>query len=86
MQSELEALEANNTWLLTSLPAGKKAIGSKWVYRVKYKQDGTVDRFKAHLVAKGYTEVVGLDYFDSFSSVAKVVTVRIFLALATSKG
>lgn len=85
MEDELQALEHNHTWDLTFLPAGKKIIGTKWVYRVKYKADGTVDRYKARLVAKGYTQVAGLNFFESFSPVAKVVTVRIFLALATCK-
>lgn len=84
MQLELNALEANNTWILTSLPAGKKAIGSKWVFRVKYKQDGSLDRYKARLVAKGFNQMLGLDYTDSFSPVAKLVTVRVLLTLVAS--
>ena len=52
---EIKALEANNTWTLTSLPLGKKPIGCKWVYRVKYKSDGSVERYMARLVAKGFT-------------------------------
>lgn len=72
-------------YLLTDLPKGKRAIGSKWVYKVKTKPNGEVDRYKTHLVAKGYSQVEGLDFKDRFSSVAKVVTIRIFIALATSK-
>ena len=56
MASEIKALEANNTWSFQPLSPGKKAIGCKWVYKVKYKVDGTVERFKARLVAKGYTQ------------------------------
>lgn len=63
MQSELIALENNQTWELTDPPKGKKAIGSKWVYKIKYHPDGTVDRYKAGLVAKGYNQVAGVDYF-----------------------
>lgn len=54
MQAELEALEANQTWIHTTLPNNKRAIDSKWVYRAKYRQNGEIDRFKARLVAKGY--------------------------------
>ena len=86
MQKELQALEENDTWELTKLPPGKKAIGSKWVYKVKFKPDGTVDRYKARLVAKGYNQIAGVDYIESFSLVAKLVTIRVFIVIATAKG
>ncbi|KAL4580943.1 hypothetical protein LXL04_017149 [Taraxacum kok-saghyz] len=84
MNQELSALEENNTWTVMPLPEGKKPIGSKWVYKVKLKPDGSVERFKARLVAKGYNQTYGIDYLDSFSPVAKVVTVRLLLSLSTS--
>ncbi|KAI5325055.1 hypothetical protein L3X38_034129 [Prunus dulcis] len=86
MQSELAALEANHTWTLMALPAHKKAIGCKWVYKIKRHSNGTIERCKARLVAKGYTQMEGIDYHETFSPVAKLTTVRVLLSLAVAKG
>ena len=86
MADEIAALESNQTWSLTSLPSHKKAIGCKWVYRIKYKADGTVERYKARLVAKGFTQQEGLDFTDTFSPVAKMTSVKTVLAIAAVKG
>lgn len=82
MQHELQALEHNHTWTIVDLPPGKHSIGCRWVYKIKLRADGTIERYKARLVAKGYNQVEGIDFSDSFSPVAKAVTVRILLALA----
>ena len=62
MKSGLQALENNNTWTVVSLPPGKRAIGCKWVCRIKYNADGTVERYKARLVILGNKQVEGIDY------------------------
>ena len=85
MQKEIDALEANATWVLTPLPPGKHALGCKWVYRIKYHADGSVERYKARLVIFGNRQVEGLDYNETFAPVAKMVTVRVFLAIAAAK-
>ena len=56
MNKKIVALEKNGTWELTTLPAGKVPIGAKWVFKIKYRADGTIERFKASLVAKGYNQ------------------------------
>jgi len=85
MNAELRALEENNTWTLTPLPPGKKAIGCKWIFRTKFKADGTVDKLKARLVAQGYSQQFGVDYDETFAPVAKMTTVRTLLTVAAMK-
>ena len=80
MSAELEALKANNYWSILSLPVGKHVVGCKWVYRVKYNTDGSIERYKVHLVAKGYTQQEGINYTNTFAPVSKLVTVKLFLA------
>lgn len=70
---------------LGTLPNGKQAIDSKWVYQLKYKPSGEIERYKARVVAKGYTQMEGVDFHDSFAPVAKLVTVRTLLAVAVKK-
>lgn len=85
MQEEISALEANNTWSIQPLPAGKKSIGCRWIFKFKYKADGSLDRHKARLVAKGYTKKLGLDFVDNFSPVATLTTLPVLLALVAQK-
>ncbi|KAL2333383.1 hypothetical protein Fmac_014596 [Flemingia macrophylla] len=85
IQSELNALEKNQTWDLTVLPPGKKTVGCRWIFKVKHKADGSIERYKARLVAQGFTQVAGLDYVDTFSPVVKMTTIRVFLSIAVAR-
>ena len=79
---EYNTLIENGTWEIIDLPPGQKAIGSGWVFKVKHNQDGSVEHFKAHLVAKGYSQRPGLDYNESFAPTFRPATLRIIMALA----
>ena len=70
MKEELDALHKTGTWDLVDLSSGKTAIGCKWVYKINTQLDGIVDLYKAHLVAKGFTQEYGIDYEETFSPVA----------------
>jgi hypothetical protein len=85
MNSEIKAIEKNQTWTLIELPAGAKRIGVKWVYKTKYNEHGKIDKYKARLVAKGYSQKYGVDYTEVFAPVARMDTVRMIIALAAQK-
>ncbi|GJX24412.1 putative ribonuclease H-like domain-containing protein [Tanacetum coccineum] len=86
MQEELLQFEIQKVWILVDLPYGKKAIGTKWVYRNKKDERGVVVRNKARLVAQGHRQEEGIDYDEVFAPVARLEAIRIFLAFASYMG
>jgi hypothetical protein len=86
MDEEIAMLDVNATWELVVLPKDKKIIGCKWVYKVKHNADGSMSRYKARLVTKGYAQTYGIDYEKTYSPVAKMTIIRAIIVMAATKG
>ena len=84
MSDEIGSLKENKTWELVCFLDGRKAIKCKWAFKTKYLPNGNVDKFKAHLVAKGCTQEVGIDYTKIFSPVGKFENVRVVMAITAA--
>ena len=82
MNEEMKALLQNDTWEIVDLPKGKIPVSCRWVFTLKCKPNGSLDRHKARLVARGYTQTYGIDYQETFALVAKLNTIRILISLA----
>ena len=86
MKEELSMINKNGTWELTSRPKDRKVIGVKWVYRTKLNPDGSIHKRKARLVVKGYSQMAGVDYGDTFAPVARHETICLLVALTANCG
>ncbi|GJT01421.1 ribonuclease H-like domain, reverse transcriptase, RNA-dependent DNA polymerase [Tanacetum coccineum] len=84
MKTELDSINRNNTWELTTLPTGHKAIGLKWIFKTKKDANGDIIKHKARLVAKGYIQQHGIDFEEVFAPVARMETIRLLLAIAAT--
>jgi hypothetical protein len=85
MQAEFDALQANDTWELVPRPPGINLVTGKWIFRHKFFANGSLDRYKARWVLRGFTQHPGIDYDETFSPVVKPATVRVVLTLALSR-
>ena len=85
MSSEMESLRENGVYEIVDRPVGKKVVQSKWVLRVKTNEKGEIEKYKARVVAKGFSQVEGVDYDQTFSSTVRFESIRQMVALGTSK-
>ncbi|KAK6142781.1 hypothetical protein DH2020_023129 [Rehmannia glutinosa] len=81
INAEIDSIMQNHTWELVDLPSGSKPLGCRWVLRRKYKADGSIDNYKAKLVAKGFKQKEGHDFFDTYSLVTRITSIRVLLAI-----
>jgi hypothetical protein len=86
MDEEMVALDANATWELVALPKDKKTIRCNWVYKVKHNADGSVNKYKTRLVAKGYAQTYGIDCEETYNPIAKMITIRTIIVITIAKG
>jgi hypothetical protein len=86
VRSEMDTILSNGTWELVDRPYGCKPMGCKWVFKKNLRSDGTIDKYKVRLVAKGYTQKECEDFFDTYSPVSRLTTIHVLLSLAASHG
>jgi hypothetical protein len=84
MDAKLESIKKNETFMICDLPGNQKVIGCHWVYKIKQNQDGSVSRYKARLVVKGYSQQYGINYEETFAPVAKFTSIWILLLIAAA--
>ena len=86
MEKEMKSLQENRVWDLVELPRSRKLVGSKWDFKVKSDEDGNVERYKARLVAQGFTQKFGADYDETFCPVVRLESIRTLIALSVQHG
>ena len=86
LQAELRSLEANKTWSIVERPKDTNVVSSKWVLRIKKNAAGEIEKYKARLVARGFTQIHGVDYYETYTPVARLASFRILLAMANRNG
>jgi hypothetical protein len=79
---EIATLKKAGTWNLIERPANTNVVNCKWVFRIKKNSEGGIEKYKARLVARGFTQIYGVDYFETFAPVAKLASIRTILAIS----
>ena len=85
MDNEMKSINSQNTWILKPLPDGKKLVGSRWIFKIKKNSDGEIARWKARFCAKGFTQVAGIDFHETYAPVAKMNSIRLILSIVTTE-
>ncbi|RVW95350.1 Copia protein [Vitis vinifera] len=85
IEEEIRALEKNRTWELIELLEGKSPVKSKWIFTIKYKANGSVDRYKARLIAKGFTQSHEIEHQETLAPMAKLNTIHVLLSLVVNR-
>lgn len=85
MKEEYNSLIKNQTWTLVNRPSGRKPIDCKWIFKTKRNTDGSVHKYKARLVARGFSQRKGIDYKDTYSPVARLDSIRLLLSIVTKE-
>ena len=80
----MDSLDENEAWNIVQLLAGRKSVGGKWLFNKKLNAEGKVEKYKSHLVANGYSQVEGIDFGETFSSVIKLTSIRFLLSIANA--
>lgn len=86
IKKEMDRLREHRVWHLVEKPAGTNIMKTKWVFNMKFDGDGRISSWKAHLVAKGFTQIPGVNFFDTYASVVRYETLQMTLAIAAAKG
>ncbi|PHT75047.1 hypothetical protein T459_22324 [Capsicum annuum] len=86
VDSEIDSILSNHTWELVDLPPGNKPLDFKWIFKRKMKADGTIDKYKARLVVKDFKQKEDLDYFDTYSPITRITSIRMLIALTAVYG
>ena len=86
MDYEYKSIMQNHTWDFVDLSSGKNVARMKWIYKIKHKSDGLLEKYKARLVAKEYSQKEGIDYKETFTPTARMTTIRLVIALAAHHG
>jgi hypothetical protein len=86
MNEEYQSIMKNVVWDIVLRPKGKSVLTSKWIYKIKHATDGSVEKYKVRFVAKGFSQVEGIDYEETFSPVARYTSIRTIISLAVSMG